>query len=377
MNSVGILCCLLSGVGATTGPSDAPPSTATPPDQRTIEILIAGPEDARNRMVATIRPLLGTDPDLRWATEERVPTDGALPESMKEGTAQIRIDVSSPMQLRVYLPAAEPKGATTVRTLARTTADGEDIDLLAREAAAQIVKAAVLALRGESAQPAKESAAVPAGQSTAATVAEHEKHLYGSGQGAHTHDGFYLRIHAGLGYLRASESYDIGTTDSYSGFGPTLNAALGRAIVGNLILYGEFVLTTVSGAAWTQNGGSPPGRDSTRDLTLFGFGPGIAYYFAPINLYVSGTLTFAKLWFLDDNNTDSPPPPDTEFGIGGSFTVGKEWWVSRDWGIGVAGQFDYASLRHHFQQERDHYYAVFDPRMQVMTFSLLFSATYN
>jgi hypothetical protein len=374
MNSTGILCCLLSAFGAATNPSDAPPSTATLPNQRTVEILIAGPEDARNKMLATIRPLLGPAPDLRWATEERVPTDGALPESSEQGAAQIWIDVSSPIKLRVYLPAAKTKGTTTVRTLARTAADGEDADLLARETAAQIVKAAVLALREGPVQPVADAAALPAGQSTAATVAERRAT---NAQGARTHDGFYMRIHAGLGYLRASESYDMGTTDSYSGIGPTLNAALGRAIVGNLILYGKFVMTTVSDATWTQNGGPPPGRDLTRDLTLFGFGPGIAYYFAPINLYVSGTLTFAKLWFLDDNNTDSPPPPDTEFGIGGSFTVGKEWWVNRDWGIGVAGQFDYASIRHHFLQERDHYYAVFDPRMQVITLSLVFSVTYN
>ena len=370
MNLAGIFCCLLSTVGAASSPSDvaadapadAPQSTATLPSQRTIEILIAGPEDARSRMEATIRPLLGSNSDLRWATQASIPSDGDLPGSSEMGAAQIWIDVSSPMQVRMYLPSVAPKGATTVRTLARAATEGEDADLLAREAVAQIVKAAVLALRGEPAQLAKE---VPA------PAARAEERPYSSWQRARNHDGFYLRLKAGYGYLTASESYDMGTTDVYAEFGPILNAAFGHSIVGNLILYGEFVMTRLN-AAWTQNGATPPSWIRKREVTLFGFGPGIAYYLP--NLYVSGALTVAKLWFIDDVTF---PPPDTNWGLGCSFAVGKEWWVGRDLGMGIAGQFTYASMKHSFSQERDKYYAYFDPRMHVTMFSLLLSATYN
>jgi len=372
VNFAGILCCLLSAVGTATSPSDvaadAPPSTATRPSQRTIEILIAGPEDDRNRMGATIRPLLGSNSDLRWASQASVPGDGDLPGSSEQGAAQIWIDVSSPMQVRVYLPSVEPKGATTVRTLARAAAEGEDDDLVAREAVAQIVKAAVLALRGQPEQAEEE----------APTLAEsHEKRPYSSSQGAHVHDGFYLRLTAGYGYLRASESYG-GETDPYSEVGPTLNAAVGYAMVGNLILYAEFGMTRMTNASGTRNGtvinslGPPSYR---QDLTLLGFGPGISYYL-PLNLYVSGTLTLAKLWFVDDYTNF--PPPDTDWGIGGSLAVGKEWWISRNWGIGIAARVDYASMKHHLLiRTDDKTYAVFDPSMHVTTFSLSLSATYN
>jgi hypothetical protein len=372
VNFARILCCLLSAVGTATSssdaPADAPPSTATRPSQRTIEILIAGPEDARNSMEATIRPLLGSNSDLRWTARASVPSDGDLPGSSERGAAQIWIDASSPMQVRVYLPSAEPKGATTVRTLARAAADGEDADLLAREAVAQIVKAAVLALRGELAQVEEAAPTLAASQ---------EKRTYSSSQGAHGHDGLYLRLAAGYGYLKASESYG-GETDPYSEAGPTLNAAIGYAMVGNLILYGEFGMTRVTNASGTRNGmvinslGPPSYR---QDLTLFGFGPGISYYL-PLNLYVSGTLTLAKLWFVDDYANF--PPPDTDWGIGGSLAVGKEWWISRNWGIGIAARVDYASMKHHLRiRTSDKSYTTFDPWMHVTRFSLLLSATYN
>jgi hypothetical protein len=49
--------------------------------------------------------------------------------------------------------------------------------------------------------------------------------------------------------------------------------------------------------------------------------------------------------------------------------VGKEWWVTQDWGLGLAGQFQVASMK-------DHPDGV-STRMTAETFSLLFSATFN
>jgi hypothetical protein len=355
MNSIGILFCLLSGVGSASEPSDAPPGTATLASQRTIEILIAGPEDARNRMEATLRPLLGEDPDLRWATQERVPTNGALPGSREQDPAQLWIDVSSPVQLRMYLPTAGQRGTTTVRTLSRRAAEGENADLLAHEGAAQIMKAAVLALRGEPADSAEE---------TPSQVAKRRR--------AHTRHESYVRVHAGLGLLNASESHE-GMKESYSKLGPTFNAAVGGALLPDLILYGEFLMTAVANADWTSNGRYQPGRGL--DAVMFGFGPGIAYYFASINMYLSGTLAFAKVVF-PTKYTDYPID-DTDMGLAGSFTLGKEWWIASDWGLGVAGQFNFGSMKHHTLVSTSYGYDPYDTRMYLTTFSLLISATYN
>jgi hypothetical protein len=183
--------------------------------------------------------------------------------------------------------------------------------------------------------------------------------------GAHQHDGFYMRLTAGLGYLDASETYG-GATDSYSGIGASFSAAFGGTIAPNLILYGEFLMTTITNAEWSLDGVKQ--GYSGMDMTLYGFGPGIAYYFMPINLYLSGTLTFTRVSFVDTYATYLGEE-NTDIGIGLSFTVGKEWWVSRDWGLGIAGQFHIASMRDDI--------AGYSPRLRAAAFSLLFSATYN
>ena len=185
---------------------------------------------------------------------------------------------------------------------------------------------------------------------------------YGSWYGYHQHDGFYMRVYAGLGYFTASETFG-GATDTYSGLGATYGAAFGGTIARNLILYGEVLGTTVTDATASYGGGAPD--FSGLDLTLFGFGPGVAYYIEPVNLYLSGTLTFTEISFSDTNTAQ--PLDNTNLGIGFSFMVGKEWWVTPDWGIGIAGQFHIASM----------YHPTFDTRMRASAFSLLFSATYN
>jgi len=163
---------------------------------------------------------------------------------------------------------------------------------------------------------------------------------YGSWYGYHQHDGFYMRAYAGLGYFTASETYG-GATDTYSGVGATYGAALGGTIAPNLILYGEFLGTTVTNATLSYGGGRPD--NSGLDLTLFGFGPGIAYYIEPVNLYLSGTLTFTEITFSDTNTTDQLD--NTNLGIGLSFMVGKEWGVGRDLGWASPDSFTSPACR--------------------------------
>jgi hypothetical protein len=185
---------------------------------------------------------------------------------------------------------------------------------------------------------------------------------YGAWYGYHQHDGFFMRVTAGLGYLSASENQN-GADVTYSGLGESYSVALGGTIAPNLILYGEFLGTSITNASWSSGGRT---QDySYLDLTQFGFGPGLAYYVEPINLYLSGTLTFTKIYFSDTSTAN--PIDNTSPGIGLSFTVGKEWWVTPDWGIGIAGQFHVASMND----------PTYDSRMRTVVLSLLFSATYN
>jgi hypothetical protein len=187
---------------------------------------------------------------------------------------------------------------------------------------------------------------------------------YRSWYGAHQHDGFYMRLYAGFGYFTASETFG-GATDTYSGPGVSYGASFGGTIAPNLILYGEFLGTTVYNATASYGGRVPD--YSGMDLTMFGVGPGVAYYVEPVNLYLSGTLTFTQISFSDTNS--AAPLDSTNLGVGFSFMVGKEWWVNRDWGVGIAGQFHIATMSDSVQG--------YDTRMRAAAFSVLFSATYN
>jgi hypothetical protein len=137
---------------ATAASEAAHPTSQTPPPADNIEILIAGPADGRAKMEEALRPLFRAADDVHWSTRERIPSEenptGTDPEKRTQGL-QIWIDVGNPAQLRIYLPAAEANGAAAVRTVARSDGDGADAELVMRETVAQIVKAAVHALRGK------------------------------------------------------------------------------------------------------------------------------------------------------------------------------------------------------------------------------------
>jgi hypothetical protein len=64
----------------------------------------------------------------------------------------------------------------------------------------------------------------------------------------------------------------------------------------------------------------------------------VTYYFMPVNLYLSGSAGFGSLEF--DGNISG----ETDMGLALDLTVGKEWWVGDNWGLGVAGGFGYHSL---------------------------------
>jgi len=177
-----------------------------------------------------------------------------------------------------------------------------------------------------------------------------------------SHLGFFARVTIGPGYLHASEDFG-GATRVYSGFGLTLNGALGLAIAPNLIIFGEVLSTTALNADETDSGQSV--GLSGLDVTLYGFGPGIAYYLEPANVYLSATLAFSKVSFSDHYSQD--PVDDTDIGFGGSFSVGKEWWVARHLGLGIAGQIYLATMTEPY----------YNARMGAVAASLLFSATLN
>ena len=152
-----------------------------------------------------------------------------------------------------------------------------------------------------------------------------------------THDGFFLRLSGGLG--SANTSVDIGGTDfELSGRTGDGNIAVGGMIGTNLALHGTFFGWATNDPDFDVEGlGS---TEANGDLSLSAVGGGVTYYFMPANIYLSGSLGAAWLSFDGDETLDG----ESDTGIMGELTLGKEWWLGGSWGMGIAGAFGYHSV---------------------------------
>lgn len=196
--------------------------------------------------------------------------------------------------------------------------------------------------------------APPASPPPVATVA--------STVGFHQHDGFFARGQFGIGAASLSSARG-GVKTTLSGGGVAMGGAVGGVVAHNLVLYGAFFATDVGNPNLEVGGTSMP--TGVGEIGFGGFGPGVAYYFEPLNLYLSGTLGLCA-FHVRDGSGDRLGSSKT--GLAFDLSVGKEWWVSHDWGLGIAADLLGGSMK-----DQD------DPTLtwSVGALSLLFSATYN
>jgi len=179
-----------------------------------------------------------------------------------------------------------------------------------------------------------------------------------------THDGFYLRLALGGGGGAAS-----GAGTKYSGGSFVFDSAFGGALTEHLILYGEFLFHGISKPSGDPKAGDPTLAGSPVDN--FGLGAGVAYYFMPLNLYLSGSLLLQKVLLTKTYAAVAPAgavssKQFTNTGLGLNFMVGKEWWASDEWGLGVAAQIFLATAK-----DRD------GTKWDSGALAVLFTATHN
>jgi hypothetical protein len=153
--------------------------------------------------------------------------------------------------------------------------------------------------------------------------------------GAHEHDGFFLRAQLGAGYLNSTTNAAI--SSSLKGTAGAFALSLGWALSKSLVLYGELYDAVVTDPTVEIGGISGTGSG---DVTMSGYGLGAAFYVVPANAYLSLTISTNRLELKTGDRHH-----ETNFGPGALLSVGKEWWVSRDLGIGAAVQAHYSSVK--------------------------------
>jgi hypothetical protein len=181
--------------------------------------------------------------------------------------------------------------------------------------------------------------------------------------GVHEHDGFYLNLGFGLGYNKMSADFE-GTDRTIKGGGGTFTLKLGGNVARNLIIFGN-LFANVAVEPTLEEGGDEVDLEDV-NAGVRGLGVGLAYYLDN-NLFFSGTLAAAQLAAQYDNGT-SEDDDETDFGPTFVGEIGKEWWVSDNWGLGLAGQVIVGSMK-----EKDNS----DITWTTVAAGLNFSATYD
>lgn len=143
--------------------------------------------------------------------------------------------------------------------------------------------------------------------------------------GVHEHDGFFLQIQTGPAFLDMTDSEDIATI---SGGGLGLSIAIGGSPMKNLVIFGE-VISQAALNPTLELGGETYEAKKTVTLTFTNVGPGLAYYFGDSNFFVSGSAGLAQASLESDTETYDAS------GLGLRLGAGKEWWIGKQWGIGV------------------------------------------
>jgi Outer membrane protein beta-barrel domain len=162
--------------------------------------------------------------------------------------------------------------------------------------------------------------------------------------GAQKHDGFYLRLLIGPAY--ATSSVPVGTSDlTFSGIATGLDVAAGYTVAENLSIYGQITGTSSKDPEVTA--GTAQG-DAEGTLGVYGFGVGASYYVMPLNLYFHGGVLATQLTMESEtmsggSTTTSKAESDTGFGLNAG--IGKEWWLSDNWGLGAGAQFLFSKVK--------------------------------
>jgi len=154
--------------------------------------------------------------------------------------------------------------------------------------------------------------------------------LAGAQQRPRQHEGgILIRLSAGLGPASADLDLDTGQKFEMNKVGGNHNLALGGIVGGNVALHATAFGWALGDPSFDLDGQDQPDLKGT--VSMNAIGGGATWYLMPINIYVSGSVGFAWLSVSDDDRS-------FDTGVGGALdiTVGKEWWVSDRWGLGVA-----------------------------------------
>jgi hypothetical protein len=187
--------------------------------------------------------------------------------------------------------------------------------------------------------------------------------------GVQKHDGFMLRVAFGVGgaYTKRTPKNEDESDLNVSGMSGSFSIDIGASPVENLVLHGRISNMVMIRPIVSLDGKK---KAETADIVLFSaalIGPAMTYYFMPINLYLTGAIGLSRLSVAYEREENEEEwTRDYAQGIALNIDVGKEWWISNNWGFGLAGRLWYTRVS-----------AKSDVGRNFIGGAVLFSATYQ
>jgi hypothetical protein len=147
---------------------------------------------------------------------------------------------------------------------------------------------------------------------------------------AQRHEGLFLQFTPGIGVAATAAKLPDGTNVSLSGAGGTFGLQIGAALTEHWILAADLSGTSVFEPR-LKMGDTDVKTVSDVSWNSGYLGASIAYYVMPLDLHVGGGIGVFRM-ALDVPGMDLQ---HSNFGGAVKLAVGKEWWVSDRWGLGV------------------------------------------
>ncbi len=154
------------------------------------------------------------------------------------------------------------------------------------------------------------------------------------------HKGFYLSLCGGVNFADISAKVENQYDMKFKGAGGVFDFKIGGALKENLILHATLVSKSMSGPEISLSGKS---ENSSNNLTIGEamIGAGLTYYVMPTNIFLSASIGLGNFTLI---NSDNDTSVSTDRGFSMQLKVGKEWWVSKRWGLGVALTYSKSKL---------------------------------
>jgi hypothetical protein len=190
--------------------------------------------------------------------------------------------------------------------------------------------------------------------------------------GSRKHDGFYLSLNLGPAFggtiIKANGNAVAYDEFIYRGEGLMVDLKIGGAIKEDLILSFDIIGRTITGPEGEQDGVSLGSASDKVKATDNSYGFGVTKYFMPHNIFASGTIGVGRMVLDTDGNTAT-----SKWGPSLHAKIGKEWWVSKNWGLGASVGYGFTAA-----DDKEPPAGIdYEGKLTSHQFYLLFNTTFN